>query len=108
MTLNEGAGAEIHGWGKPFVNTSDPQVNGWINENEPIVDDVTLLGLVQSTAFLLAVKCNTQRAIREFNEARLPPPFEYGYNNLLDWDPDQYCKAMQDNKSSNCFMPAYE
>ncbi|KAF6807005.1 DNA helicase [Colletotrichum musicola] len=90
IKLKEGSTADICGWGKPFSNTSDPQVNGWVNENEPIIDDVTLLGLVRSRNFLLAVKCCKMHADLHLQEARLPPPFEYGYDNPLDWNVEDF------------------
>ena len=45
--MAEGARVSVEGFGMPFKNPEDPEVEGWICSNAPIVQGITLLDFLR-------------------------------------------------------------
>jgi len=73
------ARATVHGFGLPFANPEDSEVDGWVNKNAPIVPGLTLLDLLRQTEFHFVVFGPTAAVKRRWNEQVLYPPFSYPY-----------------------------
>ncbi|TDZ28400.1 hypothetical protein C8035_v007600 [Colletotrichum spinosum] len=107
VKLNEGEKVRVLGWGKPFANKSDSEVEAWVNDNKPIIDDITLLDITRQTEFLLVV-ANEQKSLGiKLSGLSLPPALDYGYGKPKPWDEDKYTELWRKNLSSERFEPAY-
>jgi hypothetical protein len=71
--------------GIPFANADDAEVEGWINENKPIVDNHTFVDVLRQRTFYIIIDMPLQHASHKFREASLPPPFSYPYGTNQDW-----------------------
>lgn len=73
------ASVSIQGFGYPFANADNPEVEGWVN-NKPIVDGHTLVDILRSKRFVFVLpKPVAAAAAHTFNPDRLPAPFSYPY-----------------------------
>jgi hypothetical protein len=69
----------VQGFGLPFANPEDSEVDGWVNRNTPIVPGLTLSGFLRQTEFFLVVFAPKQSVSRKWDARDLPPPFSYPY-----------------------------
>jgi hypothetical protein len=72
VRLHDGARVSVDGFGMPFKNAERPDVEGWINRNEPIVNGTTLLGLLTQSEFNVVIPLKPSAVEFEWNDARLP------------------------------------
>ncbi|KAK4150791.1 P-loop containing nucleoside triphosphate hydrolase protein [Chaetomidium leptoderma] len=107
VRLLEGAQVKVDGFGMPFANFENPEVERWVNGNEPIVAGTTLLDLVQKTEFHVLVLESPVDVQRKWSEEHLPPPFSYPYGTEHDWDWARYRTLLPETKSTEQFWPAY-
>ncbi|CVL08874.1 uncharacterized protein FPRN_14657 [Fusarium proliferatum] len=80
VKLNGGASPVIEGFGKPFVNPADAEIEGWVNYGKPIVEDATFLNVFHQRAFFFVVAWAPGPTSKNFGDQHLPPAFEYGYS----------------------------
>ncbi|KAK3290860.1 P-loop containing nucleoside triphosphate hydrolase protein [Chaetomium fimeti] len=115
VTIHEDANVKVTGFGMPFRNPEDPVVDGWVNRNAPIVDGITLLDVLAQRTFHVVLPVSCSAVEKEWNDARLPPPFSYPYGTehtlRLDEkgipDMSQYARLLEDTKSREMFRPAF-
>ncbi|KAF7554912.1 hypothetical protein G7Z17_g2536 [Cylindrodendrum hubeiense] len=107
VRLNDGACVSVEGFGIPFANALDPEVESWINHDAPIVENVTLLDVLRQNHFHFVVANTAQDALRNFSEDRLPPPFKYPYGTNHTWNTDRIQKLLFDTKDKRQFFPTY-
>lgn len=55
VTVSLQAEAKVLGFGIPFVQLHDRQMEAWVNDNEPIVEGITLLDILESKKFTFIV-----------------------------------------------------
>ncbi|KAG5791552.1 hypothetical protein H9Q69_009402 [Fusarium xylarioides] len=55
VKLNGGAFPVIEGFGKPFVNLADAEIEGWVNYGKPIAEDATFLKVFYQRTFFFVV-----------------------------------------------------
>lgn len=106
VRLNRGARPTIEGYGKHFSNPLDTELEGWVNDHKPIVQDVTLLDILRQREFFLVVSWAPGPASKGFGDVHLPRAFTYGY------PPYQPCTKAQmaafvDKNPGDEFQPCY-
>lgn len=101
------AHATITGFGVPFANAEDAELEGWVNDSKPIVDSHTLLDVLKQRKFWIIIDMPAMHAGHKFREASLPPPFSYPYGSNQDWDVDNFKDLIKANKGYQ-FATAYE
>jgi hypothetical protein len=104
--LQEGARVTVDGFGMPF-NSVDAELNAWVKDNKPIVDDITLLDVLEQENFSFIVAIPAQDTEKHWDEGRLPPPFSYPYGTEHSWDLSRYEGLLREHKSQTQFQPAY-
>jgi len=105
--LRHDVSVKVDGFGIPFANVGDPVVAGWVNENKPIAGNATLLSVLQRERIDVLVANPVFAIEKEWDESRLPPPFDYGYGNEHSWKLGRYKKLLEETKSKQQFLPAY-
>ncbi|KAM0257022.1 hypothetical protein ACHAQJ_004617 [Trichoderma viride] len=106
VCLEDEARVTITGFGIPFANADDAEVEGWINENKPIVDNHTLLDVLRQRTFYIIIDMPVQHTCHKFREESLPPSFSYPYGTDQDWDVNMFKDLIKANKGYQ-FMAAY-
>jgi hypothetical protein len=108
VRLRDGARVSVDGFGMPFKNTERPDVEGWINRNEPIVNGTTLLDLLAQREFNVVIPLKPSAIEFEWNDAHLPPPFSYPYGTRHQWaTKEAYTKLFEAAKGKAMFRPAF-
>ncbi|KAM0420980.1 hypothetical protein ACHAPT_011223 [Fusarium lateritium] len=97
VTACVGVPVTISGFGIPF-DSPDPEVEGWINGNKPIIDGRTLLDLLSQEHFHLVVPLPVVETAKKYDEGRLPPPFAYPYGEDQVWNLDQFKREIGASK----------
>lgn len=72
VRIEDGATATIAGYGIPYLNAEDAELDGIVNDNKPIVDGITLLDLLDQKEFTIAVAADVGGVSRL--KSALPPP----------------------------------
>ncbi len=96
----------VDGFGRPFANAGDVEVEGWVNDGKPILGNHTLVDLLQAKDFFVVVAFNAKDTEKEWDEARMPPSFAYPNGNKHSFQVNRMKKLLQDNKGGQ-FLPAY-
>ncbi|KEZ43961.1 hypothetical protein SAPIO_CDS4166 [Scedosporium apiospermum] len=99
--------ARVDGFGIPFANPEDQELEGWVNDNQPIVDGVSLLDFLSRDTFHFLVDYQLRETKWELREELLPPSFHYPYGDQHDWKPERYKRLLETAKSDRQFLPAY-
>lgn len=105
--LRDDAEVTIDGFGIPFANPSDAELEGWVNDNKAIADGHTLLDILQQRKFFFLVAYPCREIGKKWVEDLLPPPLSYPYGTEHDWNVPRFKRLLQENKSPNAFQPAY-
>lgn len=109
------AHVKVDGFGMPFANPEDPEVDGWVNNSVPMVSGITLLDFLRWRTFRFVVTVPVLAVYKEWSEKSLPPPFRYPYGAEHHWPVDEdgvpdlshYAKLLEETKSAEQFRPAY-
>lgn len=108
VCLHDGARVSVDGFGMPFKNAERPDVEGWINRDEPIVNGTTLLDLLAQREFNVVIPMKPSSVEFEWNDARLPPPFSYPYGTRHQWaTKEAYVELLEAAKGKAMFRPAF-
>jgi hypothetical protein len=111
IRLLEGAQVAIDGFGLPFANAGNPDVEGWVNDNTPMAGGTTLLELVQRREFHPVVSESCVELRKKWSEDHLSPPFSYPYGIAQPWDLKEDFKLYEalvgKNKGTVGFRAAY-
>ena len=97
----------VDGFGVPFANRNDPELEGWVNENKPMVDGITLLDVLRQESFYFVIAQPLAEAQKDWDHATLPPPFSYPYGTRHEWDMPRYERLLAETKAPSQFPPAY-
>ncbi|GJD01850.1 DNA helicase [Colletotrichum higginsianum] len=104
--LKDGAQSKIHGYGKPYANPGDREVEDWVNENKPIIDDITLLDVLRQKNFIFLVDYPFSKVQEEWDESPLPSASVYPYRTPDQYDLTFFENDIAGNKSKQSFNPA--
>ena len=112
VKLHEGARVKVQGFGMPYANPGDAEVEGWVKDNAPVVGSTTLFGFLQQRAFWFAVNIATADVKKDWCETAIPPPFSYPYGTEHCWPPEEgiisrYEAIAEETKSTEQFRPVY-
>ncbi|KAG5657908.1 hypothetical protein KAF25_007941 [Fusarium avenaceum] len=97
----------VIGYGRPFANVKDPQVESWVNGNQPLLNDCdcTLLDVLQLEKYHAIIPIKVSDAQKNLDPDRLPPAFSFPYGSQ-GWN----VKAMKADIAANPghrFNPTY-
>jgi hypothetical protein len=106
IVLHDGAASFVTGYGIPYANGKDYDLEGIVNQDEPIIDGITLKDLLAMNKFSLVVAANTS-AINKLNEQHLPAHFTYPYGDDHAYDLNNYRMIFSRTKSKKQFLPAF-
>lgn len=98
VSLTDDARVTITGFGTPFANADDAQVEGWVNQNKPIINNLTLLDVLHRKTFYFVVSLDVDVASKRFSVDRLPPPIVYPYGTDQEWDVAKFKNLIRANK----------
>ncbi|KAK5991591.1 hypothetical protein PT974_09876 [Cladobotryum mycophilum] len=106
VCLKDDAAFTIDGFGVPFANSDDAEVDGWVNDNKPIINGLTLLDILGQREFHIVVAVPIENAKDNLIESQLLPPFQYPYGTDQKWDVGKFKKLIAANKGQQ-FGPEY-
>ncbi|KAM0470310.1 hypothetical protein ACHAP7_009609 [Fusarium lateritium] len=69
----------VIGYGRPFANVQDPQVESWVNGNKPVLDDCKILDVLQLEKYHILVPIKVADAQKNLDPTRLPSAFSFPY-----------------------------
>ncbi|RSL44165.1 hypothetical protein CEP54_014797 [Fusarium duplospermum] len=97
INFNLGADPTVNGFGVPF-RSSDSEVDGWVNDNKPILDGHTLLDVLRQRHLYFVLAMAPADALKHYSSDRLPPPFTYPYSEDQSWNLARFKKEMAASK----------
>ncbi|KAM0553141.1 hypothetical protein ACHAPJ_007428 [Fusarium lateritium] len=97
----------INGFGIPFANVEDLEVEDWVKDNAPVAGPHTLLDILKQTTFYLVVPTTMDLTIKLLDIERLPSPFSYPYGDDQSWELTRFKSLLQANKGL-LFEPIYQ
>ncbi|KAH6962910.1 hypothetical protein DER45DRAFT_609250 [Fusarium avenaceum] len=71
----------VMGYGRPFANVQDPQIESWVNGNQPVLNGCTLLDALQLEKYHVVLPINVADAQKKFGPNQAPPPFSFPYGS---------------------------
>jgi hypothetical protein len=71
----------VTGYGRPFANVKDPQIESWVNNNKPVLNDYTLLDVLQLEKYHVVLPVKVADAQKSLDPNRAPPPFSFPYGS---------------------------
>ncbi|KAL6798046.1 P-loop containing nucleoside triphosphate hydrolase protein [Trichoderma sp. SZMC 28012] len=102
--LREGTRVMVKGYGKPFANPDHPS-HGWMNQNEPVVGDSTLVDILEQRNFSFVVVTGDLVLAKHWSQ-ELPGPFRYPYGDEHSWSLERYDEQLLRNRGPQ-FAPAF-
>jgi hypothetical protein len=106
IRLHDGAISFVTGYGVPYANGKDLDLEGIVNQDEPIIDGITLKDLLAMNKYSLVVAAKTS-AIDKLDEQHLPAHFTYPYGDNHAYNLNNYRMIFSRTKSKKQFLPAY-
>lgn len=106
VTLLGDAKVRVHGFGLPFANVEDAEVEAWVNDNAPIVEGHTLLDILAQRVFHFVIRQSAHDTEKHFHVDRLPPPFKHPYGATPGWDIQKFHTEAGKYKGHQ-FLPVY-
>ncbi|KAJ4191927.1 hypothetical protein NW767_010835 [Fusarium falciforme] len=97
INFNLGAAPTVYSFGVPF-RSSDGEVDGWVNDNKPIVDGHTLLDVLRQRHLYFVLAMAPADALKHYSSDRLPPLFIYPYSEDQSWNLARFKKEMAASK----------
>ncbi|PNP83871.1 hypothetical protein FNYG_02559 [Fusarium nygamai] len=97
--------ATIEGFGIPFANQEDHQVESWINGDAPIAGKYGLLDILQQQSLYLVLPASSS-LVKILGTTQNLSTFRYPYSEDFSWDLTRFEKELQENKGQQ-FAPLY-
>lgn len=100
------AACSITGYGIPYANDANRELEGIVNMNKPVTNGVTLRDLLARDEFTLVVSVPPS-AMDQFLEKHLPAVFTYPYGDEHEYNLESYRSIVSRTKGKTQFRPAY-
>ncbi|KAF5601380.1 DNA helicase [Fusarium pseudoanthophilum] len=97
--------ATIEGFGIPFANQEDHQVESWINGDAPIAGEYDILDIVQQQSLYLVLPAKSS-LVKNLGTIQTLSAFRYPYSEGFSLDLTRYKKELRENKGQQ-FAPLY-
>jgi hypothetical protein len=116
VRLLDNASIAVDGFGIPFANPEDPEVEGWVNGNTEVLLGLTILDFLRRREFHFIVPMKAVDLEKEWSFRYTAPPFSYPYGTEHDWpvgehrqpDTSHYDELLEQTKSAEQFRPAFK
>ncbi|KAK9435854.1 hypothetical protein VB005_10657 [Metarhizium brunneum] len=103
VILKDGAQVIVEGYGMPYANRGHI-ADKWLHENTPIINDVTLTGLLAQRNYYFIVASENNKLSQDWNFDVLPRPFRYPYGTSHNWKSEsEYYEMLEENKGQQFF-----
>ena len=89
VRIDQGAEVTVSGFGVKYHNPDEPQMEAWLNKNEPIAGGVTLTDLIWGSTFYFLVQEMDGPVKKNWDESTLAPPsnnLQFGTEHPFDID----------------------
>ncbi|OPB40624.1 hypothetical protein A0O28_0007040 [Trichoderma guizhouense] len=86
--LKEGTHVTVKGYGNPFDHPDHPS-DGWINYNQPVAGNMTLIDVIEQRIFSFVVAA-PDRVLERYWSQELPGPFRYPFGEDHSWSLERY------------------
>ncbi|KAM0351035.1 hypothetical protein ACHAPU_002816 [Fusarium lateritium] len=86
----------VFGYGRPFKNVEDTQIDDWVNKNKPLLNNCTLLDVLQMEMYHAVLPIKVSDAEKNLDPGRLPAPFQFPYGPQ-DWNVTGFKTAIAEN-----------
>jgi hypothetical protein len=106
LSLVGDAQAEVDGFGMPFY-CADEEVNRWVNEYKPVLDNFGLLDFFSQKVFQAVVSTPISALKSKFGSVTSLPKFEYPFGNNFSWDIPRLKAVLAKAKLKNQFEAAH-
>ncbi|KAK1983079.1 hypothetical protein LZ30DRAFT_780837 [Colletotrichum cereale] len=106
--MRENSEIDVLGYGLPFGNKSEPALEAWMNENQPIIDDITLAKLISQKSFYLVFAMKAEIMEMVYDEAHLAEPFNYPFGLKHRYNLELYEKIWRGITRNKPFRPPYK
>lgn len=107
VQLQDNADVVVDGFGLPFANPLDPELESWVDSTKAIAGDYTLVDVLEQRKFYFLVAYVTREVQKNWDAGLLPAPFSYPYGTNHAWDMEKYRELIAQTKSPRAFRPAY-
>ncbi|KAF5979297.1 DNA helicase [Fusarium coicis] len=97
--------ATIEGFGIPFANHEDHQVESWINGDASIAGEYGLLDILQQQSLYLVLPAKSS-LVKILGTTQNLSTFRYPYSEPFSWDLTRFQKELPENKGQQ-FAPLY-
>ncbi|KAF5701883.1 hypothetical protein FMUND_13716 [Fusarium mundagurra] len=97
--------ATIEGFGIPFANQEDHQVESWINGDAPIAGEYGILDIVQQQSLYLVLPAKSS-LVKILGTTQNLSTFRYSYSEDFSWDLTRFENELRENKGQQ-FAPLY-
>ncbi|KFG84682.1 putative DNA helicase [Metarhizium anisopliae] len=104
VVLEDKAQVIIEGYGMPYANRGHI-AEKWLRENTPLINDVTLTGLLAQRSYHFVVASEHSKLSEDWSFDLLPPPFNYPYGTDHTWKSQSEYAAMLRNSRGHQFFP---
>lgn len=95
----------VEGFYKPFANSQHVSED-WLLRYGPIVENVSLLNILQQDRFTFVIPLPAKVIVGQWNESLLPPPAKLPYGQVHSWSLSRYETQMQNIKGLQ-FEPSW-
>ncbi|OAQ61174.1 DNA helicase [Pochonia chlamydosporia 170] len=96
--LNDEAQVVVEGYGLPYANEGHV-AEEWLLRGKPIVDNVTLMGILTQREFRFVVASSHDKLSQDYDFGLLPEPFSYPYGTNHSWKKAEvYAATFAENK----------
>lgn len=99
IRLEGTARVNVERFGIPFTDPDHPSAKT-VLRNEPMVDNITLLDIIEQRQFLLAINERPVAAQMITDDSRLPPALSFPWGQIHSWDYEAYRKLYLENKGA--------
>ncbi|RGP71947.1 DNA helicase [Fusarium sporotrichioides] len=96
----------VFGYGRPYANAEDPELQGWVKDNKPILKQYTLLDALQLVEYHIVVPIKAADVEKNLDTSRLHPVFAFPYAVPEAWAPSAFKQDIAANPGHK-YKPDY-
>ncbi|OAA80960.1 hypothetical protein LEL_00505 [Akanthomyces lecanii RCEF 1005] len=105
ISVHLGSQAIVTGFGIPYANPGEPDVEGWINDQKPMPGGHTMAEFLAQREFTILLDLPVERTIQKYGYGDLPPVFKYPYPHDLAWEIDDYKSMDREHRGHPWITP---
>ncbi|KAK0671592.1 hypothetical protein QBC41DRAFT_300529 [Cercophora samala] len=109
IRLPPGANLFVEGFGLPFANGDDAELEAWVNHAGVLAEapGVSLISILRQREVCLVLASNVTNLQDRLNPVSSVESFSYPYGTEHDWDLERAGKLIEQHKSHKQYNPVY-